>query len=695
MSAFKRGRFDFHDNGVLSRLEPMVNVVGNALYASNGNVVSSGLKAVAQFVKCPLKNVEKSLPIFVRQFLEIIRTSGSTEADVAQTALKTLALIIRDCPGSQVKEKELVYLLELLGPDLEEPSRQGTAFSVLRAIVSRKFVVPEIYDLMTRVEEIMVTSQARAAQEQCRSVLLQFLLDYPQGKARLQRQFAFFAKNMTYEFESGRVSVMELLGAVISKFNDDVISEYAEMLFIALVLVVANDDSVKCREMAAQLVKALVGRLQEAQRTSVMSHIHSWAAEIDNAALSRVSSQMYGLILDTLKSDAKPYLAVLLKDLRAKIIGAASGLVEDQYVEVSDEENKQLDWQTPYQTLTAFSKAFTVFPEHISDSTSDNGFPWHTVPVLLLYPHAWVRTAACRLLGTFFASVPVAAPSDNPMDEADGQSSPTSTQGMRAIANALALQLKSEHLDEALGLQVVKNLFFVGKCFATVATAEVPVEETTEQAEQPGDIEEEESDEEDEEDENEKGSASENDESNKGDKNPLPWLFSKLSYQARSAHIARQNRKTRTVSALFSKARLSLMHCLVSQDAWFHQLSAIFRWFAAMASYFEPSQATRYLPHILSPVYRVSEDDITRDPHMDELKTLASELISLLQSRAGVTAFASAYSIIRQKVTATRHERRTKRALQMTADPVAATRRKRARNDVKREGRRRKMNDFA
>ena len=66
----------------------MVKVIGNALYASNGNIVSSSLKAVAQLVKCPLKNVENSLPIFVRQSLEIVRTAGTTEADIAQTALK-------------------------------------------------------------------------------------------------------------------------------------------------------------------------------------------------------------------------------------------------------------------------------------------------------------------------------------------------------------------------------------------------------------------------------------------------------------------------------------------------------------------------------------------------------------------------------------------------------------------------------
>jgi len=86
-----------------------------------------------------------------------------------------LATILRDSPTAQVKEKDLVYLLDLLSPDLEDPSRQASVFSMLRAIVSRKFVVPEIYDLMDKVSEIMVTNQSNQVQELCRSVLLQFL----------------------------------------------------------------------------------------------------------------------------------------------------------------------------------------------------------------------------------------------------------------------------------------------------------------------------------------------------------------------------------------------------------------------------------------------------------------------------------------------------------------------------------------
>ena len=130
-------------------------------------------------------------------------------------------------------------------------------------------------------------------------------------------------------------------------------------------------------------------------------------------------------------------------------------------------DSAEMEWQIPYQALTAFSKASAVFPELVS-SAPDSAFPWNSMFTLLLHPHAWVCTAACRLLGTFFATVPVAAPSGSLDDSEIEDGPPLSAQGMRVVANALALQLKSEHLNEALGTQVAKNLPFNDKCFAAV-----------------------------------------------------------------------------------------------------------------------------------------------------------------------------------------------------------------------------------
>jgi U3 small nucleolar RNA-associated protein 20 len=521
-TALRRGRFDLHDPAIIARLESLVVAIGNTLYSNSAPVLTSGLKAVAEIVKCPLKSLPKSVPVFIRQIIDIIRQTGSTEPEMVQTAFKSLATILRDDPRAQVKEKDLVYLLELLSPDLEESSRQASVFTMLRAIVSRKFVVPEIYDIMDKVSEIMITSQSRSVQEQCRNILLQFLLDYPQGKGRLRNQMTFLAKNLSYVYESGRISAMELLRAIISKFDVRLIKEYSDLLFIALVMAIANDDSSKCRQMAAELIKSLFGRLDDDHHKLIIAHLHTWASQHSQPQLSRVSIQIYSLVVDVLKASSQPYFSVILGDLNAALEYSAQ-----QLAIAEDEDRMQVDveWQVPYHSLIGISKVLRVLSV---SSTGADKINWSPIVGHLLFPHMWVRTASCRLLGLLFTDVPISPPRIDLPD-----TSPFSRHGMFDITKRLCLQLKSEHLDATLSLQIVKNLFYVGKCFSTM-TSPPSLEVDNSGPGTPGE------------------KAHEGQEGESGPEiNPLPWLFSKLSYQIKSAHIARRNRTSDTVSYLF------------------------------------------------------------------------------------------------------------------------------------------------
>jgi U3 small nucleolar RNA-associated protein 20 len=521
-TAFRRNRFEFSDPDVVARLESMVPVIGNTLYSSNSPVLIQGLKASAAIIKCPLKKLEKSVPVFVRQIIDILKGIGSTESEVAQTALKSLATIVRDKSNAEVKEKDLVYLLELLAPDLEEPGRQASVFAMLRAIVARKFIVPEIYDLMERVSEIMVTNQSPQVQELCRSVLLQFLLDYPQGKGRLQTTMSYLAKNTAYAYESGRISVLELLSAIVSKFEERLIGDFADLLFVALVMVIANDDSTKSREMAAEVVKSLFLRLDVDHRRLLVSHLRSWASQPANAQLIRVATQVYGIILDALQADATTYLSAIVEDLNTNILRSAK--------QITNEEEDQLDldsqWQVAYHLLTVLGKVIRIFPD---TATRPQKLPWTAVVAHLLFPHAWVRMAAARLVGQLFSMLPVA---EQPQ-EGYPATSPLVGLNLKEIAERHSTQLKSSYLDSAMGLQIAKNLFYIGKCFcASNVSSPNPLVDI-------------ESDDED-------GDASgegegEPEEANRD--NPLAWLFSKLSYQIRSAYITRRSRSDSSVSA--------------------------------------------------------------------------------------------------------------------------------------------------
>ncbi|KAG2115669.1 armadillo-type protein [Suillus cothurnatus] len=655
-TAFRRSRFDFQDKQIIHRLDPLVKLIGNALYSSSEPVLIASFKASASILQCPLKSVSSSAPVIARQILAVVRSTGSAESEVAQAGLKALASILRECEGAQVKEKDLLFLIEFVSPYLEDPDRQSTVFALLRAIVARRLIVPELYDVMADVSAILVTSQATQTRESARSLLLQFLLDYPQGSGRLQTTLSFFARNLSYEHASGRSSVLELLGALVNKFDSALLAKHAEMIFVALVLCLANDEDKSCREASASVLQSLIKRLGEDERKVFVGHLHAWSSQRGQAKLRAVAVQVYGLIIDALQKEASPHAAALFADVQQILDDGIQSLT------LSDDDREDMDvdveWQSPYQALLAVSKLLQTLPEHTLDavkSIQDKLVPY------LLFPHAWVRSAACRLLGVFFAFYGSTPTLESPH---------LTLQLMKDIAGKLCTQLKSSNLDAPLGLQIVKNLFFVGKLFCTISSSSPSGSNTNDTAEADSD-------------------GGESDDSAEQPKptrmsrenrsqDPLPWLFSKLSYQTRSAHIARRNRGNTSNQTTWSLAPLSIL-----------------RFFAAMASHMEGTQLERFLPHILTPVYRITEDDTIRDAGMEELKVTATELIDLLQNKVGTTVFANAYNRIRQGASTIQQERRVARATKATTNPEAAAKRKLARNVGKKESRKRKNRAFA
>jgi U3 small nucleolar RNA-associated protein 20 len=392
VTAFKRGRFDFDNVDILARLGPLVPVIGNTLYSTTSGVLLLGLKATAAIIRCPVSQVEESTPSFVANIFRVIRNAGGTaESEVAQTALKTLAVVLRDNKSSNITDKQLRYLLEVISPDIEETGRQSAIFTVLRSIVGRKFVVPEIYDLMDRVSAIMVTNQSTHVQELCRGVLMAFLLDYPQGAGRLKAQMTFLARNLSYQFESGRISVLEVLSAVISKFSDDLIHEYADMMFVSLVAVLANDDSEKCRAMAGVLIKLLFGRLGDQQRQKTLAVLQSWVEIRDQQAqLASASLGVYAIIIDTAIEEVAGIVQVVVP----AITESATALQEAE----TDEEEVQLEHSVPLNALKALVKALEVAP------TEATNLPWEAIIQHLLFPHTAVRLAAARCISILMTS---------------------------------------------------------------------------------------------------------------------------------------------------------------------------------------------------------------------------------------------------------------------------------------------------
>ena len=96
-------------------------------------------------------------------------------------------------------------------------------------------------------------------------------------------------------------------------------------------------------------------------------------------------------------------------------------------------------------------------------------------------------------------------------------------------------------------------------------------------------------------------------------------------------------------------------------------------------------------PTVIMPLYNLidsPENGVTKD-----LKALAQETLELIQSRVGVTAYAQAYSKVREVVQEKRRERKYKRSIQQVADPEKAAVKKMRKNERKKVVRKKKATE--
>ncbi|KAI8646706.1 armadillo-type protein [Parasitella parasitica] len=648
-SAIKKTKFDLANDEYISRLRKLVNAVGNTLYASQSANVVLAARIMCHFIPMKIPNIQSAVAVSIERSFALIKSSGGSQTTTVQACLRLITVCIRDNDKSSLSEAQLTYILNFVRPDMEELERQGIIFALIRAIISRKFMAPEIYELMDSVSNVMVTNQSKEIREQARSVFFMFLMDYPQGKGRLRQQMSFIVKNLEYVYESGRESIMELLHHIISKFGSEILADYIDSIFFALVMRLINDESSKCREMAASLIKSLFSRSTERLPT-FYKLLNKWLEQSSKPNLQRAACQVYGLAIDTFGTQLRPQAAGLVQRLatilqasreRADELAQEYDAKEEQEQE-QEQESMDIDtqWEVTYYAINTFAKITKTFPKIVYDQETES--VWRGMQYMLLYHHSWIRSSSARLYGVYFSGIDAES---RMIKDTTTKCTYLDRETLCTLAADFLEQLKSNHVTQDQADQIVKNLFFIGKCFYYM-----PDKEDDHDAEEIkiDDARDEVLDE-------EKGSKAAQDALAKiaqsAHKRSLNWLFRKASFDARGAAI----RKIKSAIIL---------------------RSSIFKLFAAICNTMTAEEIPPYLMPVIAPIYRTVNDEQNKAAGFEALQQLGNEVLNLLQNKAGPTIYFAVYQRVRQQVIKSREERKSKDAILAISNPALAAKRK-------------------
>jgi U3 small nucleolar RNA-associated protein 20 len=631
-----------------SNLSGFIPIIGDSLVQAQEEVKVSALRLLSTIIKLPLPAIDENSHVYFTEAVKLVKESPSTNSEAAQASLKLISSMLRERKDTKLRDGHLAYLLQRLASDIEEPDRQGVTFNFIRAVMSRKLVVPEMYELMDHIATMMVTNQTRSARDLARGTYVHFLIEYPQAKSRWSKSLAFFAKNLDYKHQSGRQSVMEAMHTLLSKTGHELAQDIISTFFLPIVLAMANDESPECRELAGTLLGEFYNRADREQMKTILTPLRSWLEQTDNMALCSIGLQAMRIYFEAEQTE---------KDKQARfVIGILPGLMQPV---LDDHENG--NWEALYFALQLFTKlcktasTLALSPECASI--------WASVQESLFFPHAWVKTCAANLMGlwmadlaktnaaTGYASIPLVGSSGLAMDK------PAMLQLLRAGLRSL----RTPGITEELAMQSVRNTVFLGRCCSQNGL-ELPKLESE-------DVESE--DEEDaDSDVEEKAKDEVKVESNRS---ATHYIFKQISSLLRRETIGGR------AQALIPKtASITLL--------------------AALIRHIDVEQIRPSLRVILIPLQHLTDPSIPAPRSSDETfqntyKSLVSnchEVLDLLQKKLGTSEYVEQISRVQAAIKERREGRRAKRRIDAVADPEKYGREKMKKNERKRDKRREK-----
>ncbi|KIX92029.1 uncharacterized protein Z520_12244 [Fonsecaea multimorphosa CBS 102226] len=624
-------------------------VIGDALIEGQEDVKIAALRLLSAIVKLPMPELEQNSALYASEAVKVVRNSTSTNEEGAQAALKLIAAILRECKSVEVKESDIAELLHRVGPDIEEPDRQGVTFNFIRAVMGRKIQLPELYDLADKIGVMMVTNQTKGARDVARSLFVHFLLDYPQSSSRWSKQQQFLMTNLEYKHPEGRQSVMEAINTLIEKMQGEAAQELIYEFFIPILLQMANDDNEGCRQLAGVLLSRLFTLAERGRLNDIFELLNSWIHQGGNSKVKKLGIQAYSVLLDADVSLTQAEVGKI-RSIAAKSLETTS---------VNDED----EWEVRFQALLLLQKL--VGSQAAAVLNEEQRGLWSHVWPSLDHPNPWIQSTSASLIIQFFSHCGSMDRGKLPL--ACGHGLFLDAEEMLDVLKTSSRILRRTTGNEDLSTQMVQVLLFLGQCLnENQLSVEVKQQSsaavTKHAASEASSSEETDSEETD----------SEDDVSAEESSTSIPATQYLLDQLARNLRL---EPTTQTSAALLpKKSSLQLLSNLIPGLSEAHLPSAQVN--AILLPLQHMTDTNTIPPRSADPTFGATYQTLIE---------LAHEVMEKLQKKLGDTMYVQAVTEVSKMMRERREERRTKRRIEQVADPEKAARDKKRKSDRKRD----------
>ncbi|KAI5094075.1 small subunit processome component 20-like [Silurus meridionalis] len=674
---------------VREMLDPFVLLLLDCLNSMHVKVITESLQGFIWILKFPLPAVEQNAEQITKQLFVLLKDYAKAGAGhgenfhLVQNCFKVITVLVKSVAKNCISDTQLQVLLGYAEEDIYDNSRQATAFGLLKAILSKKLVVPEMEEVMKKVAKLSINGSNEQVRVRCRQIYLKYLIDYPLGK-KLKNHFDFIVSQLTYEYDTGRQSALEMMAFIFQTFPRSFLLEHCGLFFVPLSLAMVNDDSARCKKMASLAIKSLLGQLDVTHQNSMFTLVNGWLTG-EKVALRRLGAQVCGLFVEAEGEQFVRRLDSLLPLVEKEI---HTGNFED----IEEEESEKAADRLLFYYLTLITKlikecGFLELNKPEDTLTSI----WGHIEAHLRYPHSWVWLTASQIFGLLFAAQKPESllslwhsernASQNSQPVASSYLSTSLDKRMRELVLSFCHQLQSKFLDISAGEQVIKNLLFVAKVIYLISP-ESDLEEDKKEVE---DVMKET------EEEKESGDEEQVDEEDDQEQQQIIEGQDEEEEELRQQKILEEHEDNRPPSLLWVIKKLTLVAKREAANTPKEPVkrTCVFKFLGAIAVDLGKDRLGPYLTTIIAPLYR--ELDSTYADQDSTLKNLAQELIELLKKLVGLEKFSLAFAAVQKEASQRRASRKKHKAVQAVANPDIAARKKIKKHQKKTEAKKRKI----
>ncbi|XP_078326712.1 small subunit processome component 20 homolog isoform X1 [Crassostrea virginica] len=636
----KRGRLVATDESHLQLVDPFITLLTDCLYSKHIRINTLSLRSLCWLLRFNLPSVNNNIKKLANGMFIILKNYASAGAskgenlELISMAFKAVTVLVRDVKMYKLEETQLQVLLTFCEEDLYDYNRQSTAFSLLKAILSRKLNVPEVLELIKKVEDMSITADSPHVRRECRQIALQYILEYPLGKL-LNKHLEYYITQLSYEMEMGRESALEMLATIFSSFPQKILNDNAGMFYVPMSASLVNDESTKCRKLTALAIKSLLQKIDHNSRNELFNITQKWFTD-DKISHRILAAQLTGLFIEVESVKFTHHLSVILPIIQQQI---DPGRYEDNSRSSDGETERDRLLFNCLNTLVKLLRECNLIRD--AKWTPEMNIIWESVVSHLGYVHVWVQLAACQLIGLLFASWTPEEILQPPEKSAEIDFIKVdSINKLENLAMDLISQLQSPYLTEELANQIIKNMVFIAKVAKVVSTKE---------------------------------------------------SFSELGTVANINGDAKR-KKCLSLKWLFKKMIREANHEAVNQTKTTIKRSSVFKWVAAVSMDLGPTLLPSVVPIMMPALQReTNENNPNTDP---ALKSLAQEVLDILRKILGVETYTQLFAKTHKEQFDRKETRKRKEAVEAVSNPQHAAKKKMKKNLAKREAKKRKLEEF-